>query len=141
MWYYLLKEVCFIVEYENGSLPRPPGLTKNFHPDFLPTQVSSVDNPEYHLTDGDPSAVAPAASCESGSSDAASASAEPQSPVTTPNGRSLEDESDHEYYNDYDRLQRELQPLRRNETTVWCSNHSNDVDPFVIANGNPSVCV
>lgn len=25
---------------------------------------------------------------------------------------------DHEYYNELDRLQRELQPLRRNETTV-----------------------
>lgn len=35
--------------------------------------------------------------------------------------RSSEEESDHEYYNDLDRLQRELQPLkplRRNETTV-----------------------
>lgn len=92
-------------------------MTKNFHPDFLPTQVSSIDNPEYHLTGGDSSVVPPVTS-ESGSSDAASASAEPQSPVTTPNGRSLEDESDHEYYNDFDRLQRELQPLRRNETTV-----------------------
>lgn len=37
--------------------------------------------------------------------------------------RSSEEESDHEYYNDFDRLQRELQPLkplRKNETTVWC---------------------
>lgn len=32
--------------------------------------------------------------------------------------KSLEDESDHEYYNDFDRLQRELQPLRKSETTV-----------------------
>lgn len=32
--------------------------------------------------------------------------------------KSSEEESDHEYYNDIDRLQRELQPLRRNETTV-----------------------
>lgn len=35
--------------------------------------------------------------------------------------KSSEEESDHEYYNDFDRLQRELQPLkpfRRNETTV-----------------------
>ncbi|XP_043278213.1 epidermal growth factor receptor isoform X2 [Venturia canescens] len=35
--------------------------------------------------------------------------------------RSSEEESDHEYYNDFDRLQRELQPLkplRKNETTV-----------------------
>ncbi|KAB0796598.1 hypothetical protein PPYR_10659 [Photinus pyralis] len=33
--------------------------------------------------------------------------------------KSLEDESDHEYYNDFDRLQRELQPLQqKGETTV-----------------------
>lgn len=33
--------------------------------------------------------------------------------------RSSEEESDHEYYNDFDRLQRELQPLKRKgETTV-----------------------
>lgn len=33
--------------------------------------------------------------------------------------RSSEEESDHEYYNDFDRLQRELQPLqRKGETTV-----------------------
>lgn len=35
-----------------------------------------------------------------------------------PPQKSSEEESDHEYYNDIDRLQRELQPLRRNETTV-----------------------
>ena len=38
-----------------------------------------------------------------------------------PQQKSSEEESDHEYYNDFDRLQRELQPLkplRRNETTV-----------------------
>lgn len=34
--------------------------------------------------------------------------------------KSSEEESDHEYYNDIDRLERERQPLtiRRNETTV-----------------------
>ncbi|XP_060869378.1 epidermal growth factor receptor isoform X1 [Metopolophium dirhodum] len=104
-------------EYANGSLPRPPGLTKNFQPDFLPVQVSSVDNPEYHLTGGEPSAAAPSTVSGDGSG-SVEASCEPQSPAPTSNGRSLEDESDHEYYNDFDRLQRELQPLRRNETTV-----------------------
>ncbi|KAE9544778.1 hypothetical protein AGLY_000320 [Aphis glycines] len=104
-------------EYANGSLPRPPGLTKNYQPDFLPVQVSSVDNPEYHLTGGEPSAAAPSIVSGDGSG-SVEPSCEPQSPVPTPNGRSLEDESDHEYYNDFDRLQRELQPLRRNETTV-----------------------
>ncbi|XP_011298706.1 epidermal growth factor receptor isoform X4 [Fopius arisanus] len=32
--------------------------------------------------------------------------------------RNSEEESDHEYYNDFDRLERELQPLKKNETTV-----------------------
>lgn len=33
--------------------------------------------------------------------------------------KSVEEESDHEYYNDFDRLQRELQPLqKKNETAV-----------------------
>lgn len=32
--------------------------------------------------------------------------------------KSSEEESDHEYYNDYDRLKRELQPLHKSETTV-----------------------
>lgn len=77
-----------------------------------------MDNPEYHLTGGEPSAAAPSTISGDGSGSVAEASCEPQSPAPTSNGRSLEDESDHEYYNDFDRLQRELQPLRRNETTV-----------------------
>lgn len=50
----------------------------------------------------------------------------PTNPTTTGNNgqrpfcaqKSSEEESDHEYYNDIDRFQRELQPLRGNETTV-----------------------
>lgn len=106
--------ICFSAEYANGSLP---GLTKSYHPpDFLPTQVSSIDNPEYHLTGGESSSVTTAIT--NGSTIGSETSVEPQSPAPITNGRSLEDESDHEYYNDFDRLQRELQPLRRNETTV-----------------------
>lgn len=105
----------FLAEYANGSLP---GLTKSYHPpDFLPTQVSSIDNPEYHLTGGESNSVT-AAVITNGTTIGSGTSVEPQSPAPTTNGRSLEDESDHEYYNDFDRLQRELQPLRRNETTV-----------------------
>lgn len=107
----------FAAEYANGSLPRPPGMTKNYQPDFLPAQVSSVDNPEYHLTGGETNAI-PSVVTSGTSTVTSSVSVEPQSPAPTTNGRSLEDESDHEYYNDFDRLQRELQPLRRNETTV-----------------------
>lgn len=80
--------------------------------------MSSVDNPEYHLTGDEPSAAAPS-TVSGDATGSVEASCEPQSPAPTSNGRSLEDESDHEYYNDFDRLQRELQPLRRNETTVW----------------------
>lgn len=118
----------FAVEYANGSLS---GQSKTYHPDFLPAaQVSSVDNPEYHLTSDEPNTAT--TTIPNSSTDATSElTVEPQSPVpttttttitttatTTTTGRSLEDESDHEYYNDFDRLQRELQPLRRNETTV-----------------------
>lgn len=113
--------IFFTAEYANGSLPRPPGLTKNYHPDFLPTtqMSSSVDNPEYHMTGGEQNAVTATAVDGGSGTTAADANSVPQSPAaTTTTGRSLEDESDHEYYNDFDRLQRELQPLRRNETTV-----------------------
>lgn len=110
--------LCFLAEYANGSLP---GQTNNYHPDFLPAaQVSSVDNPEYHLTGGETNTITSAIP----STDVNSEAVEPQSPAPTTTGRSLEDESDHEYYNDFDRLQRELQPLRRNETTVWQQNPS-----------------
>jgi len=105
---------CLIAEYANGSLPSQ---SKNYQPDFIPTaQISSVDNPEYHLTGGEPN---PTITAISGNVTGVSNEVvEPQSPAPTTTGRSLEDESDHEYYNDFDRLQRELQPLRRNETTV-----------------------
>lgn len=82
--------------------------------EFLPT----VDNPEYHLVIGslgiphssatNPAAVGvPTVPTVPGSSASS----------TVPH-KSSEEESDHEYYNDFDRLKRELQPLRRNETTV-----------------------
>lgn len=69
------------------------------YPDFIPPQGGMVDNPEYHLVIGQTLGI-------------------PHPASLGPHQRSSEEESDHEYYNDYDRLKRELQPLRRNETTV-----------------------
>ncbi|KAK9499252.1 hypothetical protein O3M35_002321 [Rhynocoris fuscipes] len=80
------------------------GMLRNF-PDFIPTQKPMIDNPEYHLVMAQELGI-------------------PHHPVnhqhqhSLPHQKSSEEESDHEYYNDFDRLQRELQPLRRNETTV-----------------------
>ncbi|XP_059470007.1 epidermal growth factor receptor isoform X2 [Neocloeon triangulifer] len=94
-------------------------------PDFNPMAgktITSVDNPEYIIGQAAP----PAGIARPPISDANCVGL----PIVAPNGglprymttqRSSEEESDHEYYNDFDRLQRELQPLkplRRNETTV-----------------------
>lgn len=86
------------------------------YPEF--STVTNIDNPEYLMNNDPPTqsvgipVVAPAEK-ES-----------PQSEPSTPNPakpyhpqRSSEEESDHEYYNDFDRLQRELQPLHRNGET------------------------
>jgi L1 cell adhesion molecule len=75
-------------------------MLRNYHPDFLPPQATMVDNPEYHLFSGQVLGIPGV----------------PNGP-TIPHQKSSEEESDHEYYNDFDR-HRELQPLRRNETTV-----------------------
>lgn len=66
---------------------------------------NNIDNPEYLMNnDGAPSQTVglPAVSENS------------NFPPFQPQ-RSSEEESDHEYYNDFDRLQRELQPLQRNK--------------------------
>ncbi|XP_048488824.1 epidermal growth factor receptor isoform X5 [Plutella xylostella] len=82
-----------------------------------------VDNPEYLMSEESvpTQTVGIPVECASEASEAsegagAGAGAEAGAPPYQPQ-RSLEEESmsDHEYYND---LQRELQPLRRNETTV-----------------------
>ncbi|KAF6201622.1 hypothetical protein GE061_004015 [Apolygus lucorum] len=84
----------------DSKLPdRVDGAVRNHnYPDFIPPQSAMVDNPEYHLVIGQTLGI--------------------PHPAALPHQRSSEEESDHEYYNDYDRLKRELQPLRRNETTV-----------------------
>lgn len=78
-----------------------------------------VDNPEYHLCIGQTLGI-------------------PHPPPLPHQHKSSEEESDHEYYNDFDRLQRELQPLRRNETTVWtpkCNRvSSDDTQTIVVSN-------
>ncbi|KAK7793678.1 hypothetical protein R5R35_013157 [Gryllus longicercus] len=77
---------------------------------------SGVDNPEYHVMRED--AMAMPAHTIGIPTDPAERVA-PR--LHLPQHKSSEEESDHEYYNDFDRLQRELQPLkplRRNETTV-----------------------
>lgn len=83
------------------SKPNQPGdgkVLRNF-PDFIPQAGSvAMDNPYYHFSVGQPLGI--------------------PHPPPMPQHKSSEEESDHEYYNDFDRLKRELQPLRRNETTV-----------------------
>ncbi|XP_014252271.1 epidermal growth factor receptor isoform X2 [Cimex lectularius] len=69
------------------------------YPDFIPAQSAVVDNPEYHFVVDQTLGI-------------------PHPAPVLPHQKSSEEESDHEYYNDFDRLKRELQPLRRNETTV-----------------------
>ncbi|XP_012269849.2 epidermal growth factor receptor isoform X2 [Athalia rosae] len=92
------------------------------YPEFLTIPgKTSVDNPEYIMSQDD-GIMTPQTLGIPASTDSVKAA-----PV---NGagfgsqvrqKSSEEESDHEYYNDFDRLERELQPLkplRKNETTV-----------------------
>ena len=99
---------------------------------------TSVDNPEYHLVSNEPTTPVtpspaqplgipitqpePSGSIASGAGSGGGGGGGGGGQVFLAHQpRSSEEESDHEYYNDLDRLQRELQPLkplRRNETTV-----------------------
>lgn len=88
-----------LIDSQNGE----PSVFRSY-PDFY---KNNIDNPEYLMSAPSQTIGLPV--------------------VTTPplvqNGnyptlhpqRSSEEESDHEYYNDFDRLQRELQPLQRNK--------------------------
>ncbi|XP_046400809.1 epidermal growth factor receptor isoform X2 [Ischnura elegans] len=125
---------------ENGE-PRNGGFRG--YPDFLPATgktKTSVDNPEYHIMSQNGNGPTPEVAIPSCNADVEGVSVMPPSqgqphvnggivgagvPANGPpyltQQKSSEEESDHEYYNDFDRLQRELQPLkpfRRNETTV-----------------------
>ncbi|XP_063244948.1 epidermal growth factor receptor isoform X2 [Bacillus rossius redtenbacheri] len=101
------------------------GVYRSF-PDFLPLAgrtKTSIDNPEYIMNSSDPGLVHLSNTLGIPTSECAQPTCNgsvPQRPYVTQQ-KSSEEESDHEYYNDFDRLQRELQPLkpmRRNETTV-----------------------
>lgn len=87
------------------NAPAPLGVNIDcpMMPDFIPVGniPKAVDNLEYHLMKNDPTC--------------------PPVHIIPRKNTSSDDETDeHEYYNDYDGLQRELQPLntRRSETTV-----------------------
>ncbi|KAH7966620.1 hypothetical protein HPB49_018110 [Dermacentor silvarum] len=124
--------------YSNGVDGLDPRLQAygGFMPDFVPPNgqgpLQGVDNIEYHLMNRNGPAHPVAMqiprdpgpqyvnTCPLGSPNTV---VPPQGPgvVTRKQHSSDEDTDDHEYYNDYDRLKRELQPLNhrsRSETTV-----------------------
>ncbi|XP_050044786.1 epidermal growth factor receptor isoform X5 [Dermacentor andersoni] len=124
--------------YSNGVDGLDPRLQgyRGFMPDFVPPNgqgpLQGVDNIEYHLMNRNGPAHPVAMqiprdpgpqyvnTCPLGSPNTV---VPPQQPgvVTRKPHSSDEDTDDHEYYNDYDRLKRELQPLNhrsRSETTV-----------------------
>ncbi|KAJ8922134.1 hypothetical protein NQ315_004068 [Exocentrus adspersus] len=77
---------------------------------------NNIDNPEYLMNNDPPSqtiglpTVSEFVHASTNASDPGFKPAQPYLPQ-----RSSEEESDHEYYNDFDRLQRELQPLKKNK--------------------------
>ncbi|XP_057671890.1 epidermal growth factor receptor isoform X1 [Diorhabda carinulata] len=78
---------------------------------------NNIDNPEYLMNNDTPSqtvglpTVSEFVNASSGTLGQASGFKPPQMYLPQ---KSTEEESDHEYYNDFDRLQRELQPLQKN---------------------------
>lgn len=94
-------DVKFLPEFVPEFVPAPPPVAT-----IAPKNVG-LDNPEYHMMNG-----------------AATTQLNGALPNNHPPVRrktnSSDDDTDHEYYNDYDKLKRELQPLyqRRSETTV-----------------------
>lgn len=100
------------------SESEPKRLKNGFrkYPDFLTIpSKTAVDNPEYIISQDDGPLTPQTIGIPT-----------PDLETVLTNGafrcqvrqRSSGEESDHEYYNDFDRLERELQPLRKNETTV-----------------------
>ncbi|KAF7998158.1 hypothetical protein HCN44_009556 [Aphidius gifuensis] len=90
------------------------------YPNFLtiPTNKTSLDNPEYIMSQDEGSLSPQIIGIPTPDLDKILTNGQF---CTTVRQRSSEEESDHEYYNDFDRLERELQPLkplRKNETTV-----------------------
>lgn len=91
------------------------------YPVFLPHGQTNIDNPEYIMSQ-EPIPTQTIGIPVGGMMETTSPEASPVPQTATGQTyqpqRSSEEESDHEYYNDFDRLQRELQPLRKSETTV-----------------------
>lgn len=114
---------------ESGNQdPSQPNSSFQKYPEFLPVIKKAIDNPEYLLTCPEEAiSIMIENNIIPKSPDAVDHNSCASTPtLQNPNGgapvtfvaqRSIEEESisDHEYYND---LQRELQPLRRNETKV-----------------------
>jgi L1 cell adhesion molecule len=124
----LLCILYYILYYEFSILDNAEPRNGSFRPGFFQTggmSETSVDNPEYHIMNSDVPAhqnldTLGIPSIIHGAQAPCNGTIAGQRPYVTQQ-KSSEEESDHEYYNDFDRLQRELQPLkplRRNETTV-----------------------
>lgn len=76
---------------------------------------NNIDNPEYLMNnDTAPSQTVGLPTVSAFVNSAAIASQSPHQKKCLPQ-KSVEEESDHEYYNDFDRLQRELQPLQQSK--------------------------
>lgn len=87
------------------------------YPEFYKT---NIDNPEYLMSNEPPTQTIGLPSVpEFVQATTSSNNSETSMVPATPTPRSSEEESDHEYYNDFDRMQRELQPLKcNNDPTV-----------------------
>lgn len=104
------------------------------YPDFLPPHAgqTNIDNPEYIMSQESNSVPCQTIGIPTSPTENIVQSGHPVVEAVNTNGvgakaagqppyhpqRSSEEESDHEYYNDFDRLRRELQPLKKSETTV-----------------------
>ncbi|CAG9840213.1 unnamed protein product [Diabrotica balteata] len=99
-----------VIDTKNADHPTQTPFTN-----YQDLYKNNVDNPEYLMNNDPPSQTVglPTVSefVSSGNFDKASGFMPP--PAYLP--QKSEEESDHEYYNDFDRLQRELQPLQRNK--------------------------
>lgn len=121
--------IDLIGDSKHADLPTSSNNYRQY-PDFLPhLGQTNIDNPEYIMSQENiPTQTLGIPTIENivevNISDSTSSSTTDNNQNTQPNTnnyqpqRSSEEESDHEYYNDFDRLQRELQPLRKSETTV-----------------------
>lgn len=76
---------------------------------------NNIDNPEYLMNNDAPPSQTVGLPTVSGFVNSASMAAQGIHPRTCMPQKSVEEESDHEYYNDFDRLQRELQPLQQSK--------------------------